>query len=71
MNQIFKLNNQTATCLVSFNEFHVTLTDAHGISLFHATYKEHELIDALAKYDQLVLAMRIEHTIKQTKTKAK
>lgn len=47
------------------NEFHVTLKDEHGLCLFCATYKEHEIVDALAKYDQLVLAMRIENTIKQ------
>lgn len=65
MNQIFKLSNLTASCLLSINEFHVSLKDEHGISLFHQTFKEHEAVDALAKFDQLVLAMRIENTLKQ------
>lgn len=65
MNLIFKLNNQTATCFTSCNEYHVSLKDSHGITSLHFVYKEGEELQAKEKYDTLVLAMRIEHTLKQ------
>jgi hypothetical protein len=70
MFKVAKINGQSITFEVVFNEFHVSQVDcATREIVHHFHYKEHEIVDALAKYDDLILLQQIKITLnRKTKT---
>lgn len=61
------IKNQTISVTQVGTEIRVLQTGIFKETIFLKMYKEHELLDALVRYDELVLAARIEADLKAFK----
>ena len=69
---MFKLHlvqNQTIACHLLHNEIQVTWKDEDNLIVYLQTFKDSEIIDALQCFENLILAVRIELTLKRKKVK--
>lgn len=69
MFKIHLVQNQTITCNLLFNEIQVVWKDEENAIVYLQTFKSDEVTEALQCFENLILAVRIELTLKRKKVK--